>query len=113
MAYTYDDNDRLITEARPEGSRTYAYDDNGNTISKTDATETTLSTAMIMKTGWSWWIRLSTDTLYDYDADGIRVSSETNGAVTDFLVDKNRDYAQVLEERDTAGSHHRGIHLRR
>ena len=103
MTYTYDDNDRLITEARPEGSRTYAYDDNGNTISKTDATETTVY-------GYDYENRLvlvdtaTTDTLYDYDADGIRVSSETNGAVTDFLVDKNRDYAQVLEERDTAGT---------
>ncbi|GBC61020.1 Rhs family protein [Desulfonema ishimotonii] len=38
-----------------------------------------------------------------FDADGIRVSAETDGNVTDYLVDKNRDYAQVLEERDGSG----------
>jgi RHS repeat-associated protein len=35
---------------------------------------------------------------YEYDADGIRVSATVNGETTDFLVDKNRAYAQVLEE---------------
>jgi len=35
---------------------------------------------------------------YTYDTDGIRVSSTVNGVTTQYLVDKNRDYAQVLEE---------------
>ncbi len=43
-------------------------------------------------------------TEYAYDADGIRVRSVTDGVVTNYLVDKNRPYAQVLEERDDAGS---------
>jgi len=38
--------------------------------------------------------------VYDYDADGIRVSSSADGADTGYLADKNRPYAQVLEERD-------------
>ena len=103
MTYTYDHNDRLITEAGPDDTHTYSYDENGNTLGKTDGSETTVY-------GYDYENRLvlvdtaTTDTLYDYDADGIRVSSETNGALTDFLVDKNRDYAQVLEERDTTGA---------
>jgi len=32
------------------------------------------------------------------------VSSEVDGVITDYLLDKNRDYAQVLEERDDVGS---------
>ena len=35
---------------------------------------------------------------YAYDADGVRVSKTVNGVKTEFLVDNNRDYAQVLEE---------------
>jgi len=50
-------------------------------------------------------VQTGTSTVYyTYDADGIRVSSEADSQITDFLVDKNRDYAQVLEERDGIGS---------
>jgi len=41
---------------------------------------------------------------YAYDADGIRVRSVTDGVVTNYLADKNRDYAQVLEEKDVDGN---------
>ena len=41
---------------------------------------------------------------YAYDSDGIRISKDADGAITQYRVDKNRDYAQVLEERDGAGS---------
>jgi RHS repeat-associated protein len=41
---------------------------------------------------------------YAYDADGIKVSSTLDGVLTGYLVDKNRDHAQVLEERDVAGA---------
>jgi RHS repeat-associated protein len=36
---------------------------------------------------------------YVYNSDGIRTSSTTNGVTTEYLIDANRDYAQVLEER--------------
>ncbi|NEQ99515.1 MAG: hypothetical protein F6K30_22895, partial [Cyanothece sp. SIO2G6] len=35
---------------------------------------------------------------YEYDTEGIRVSSTVDGETTDYLVDKNQPYAQVLEE---------------
>ena len=41
---------------------------------------------------------------YAYDADGIRVSSVSAGSATDYVVDRNRQYAQVLEEKNAAGS---------
>lgn len=37
---------------------------------------------------------------YAYDADGIRVAKTMDGDETRYLVDINRQYAQVLEEYD-------------
>ncbi len=35
---------------------------------------------------------------YTYDMDNIRTSQTVNGVTTNYLLDKNRPYAQVLEE---------------
>ena len=43
------------------------------------------------------------DVTYEYDADGIRVSQTVNSEETRFLLDKNRPYAQVLEEYTPGG----------
>ncbi|MDX2211719.1 MAG: RHS repeat-associated core domain-containing protein [Oculatellaceae cyanobacterium bins.114] len=78
---------------------TYGYDNNGNTVSKVAGTEQTTYT-------WNDENRLvgvqttTGDVLsYVYNSEGIRTSSTTNGVTTEYLVDANRDYAQVLEER--------------
>src|SRR5205823_2926150 len=39
---------------------------------------------------------------FAYDVDGIRVAKTSTGATTRYIVDKNRQYAQVLEERGLA-----------
>jgi RHS repeat-associated protein len=97
--YTYDANDRLITE----GSNTYTYDNNGNNLSKTEGFNTTTYT-------YDYENRLisaqtpSSALEYNYDSDGIRVSSIVDGVMTNYLVDKNRYYAQVLEELDNSGT---------
>jgi RHS repeat-associated protein len=41
---------------------------------------------------------------YEYNENGIRVSSTINGVKTSYLLDANRDYAQVLEEYDNSGT---------
>ncbi|MGA1841276.1 MAG: PKD domain-containing protein [bacterium] len=93
--YTYDENDRLLTE----NAITYTYDNNGNTISKTEGTDVTTYS-------YDYENRLIgaqtlTSTInYTYNPCGIRVSSNVNGVLTNYLVDMNRDYAQVIEERD-------------
>ena len=103
VAYAYDANDRLVTETGPGYAYAYTYDANGNTIEKDDGTNT-------IGYVYDYDNRLiqvydgSAVTAYGYDADGIRVSSETDGVETVFVVDRNRQYAQVLEERDGAGS---------
>jgi len=108
-SYFYDDNDRLLgEELRQNGTlqRTiyYEYDDNGNTTKErvVPVSGAFQETTFI----WDGDNRLvgvqkpNGDVIsYTYDADGIRVSSTVNGVTTQYLVDKNRDYAQVLEER--------------
>ncbi len=103
VIYTYDDNDRLVSESGPGYIYDYSYDDNGNIISKSDGISTILynydykNSLIFMDTD-------TVDTTYGYDVDGIRISSDAGGDVTVYLVDKNRDYAQVLEERDSVGT---------
>jgi RHS repeat-associated protein len=100
--HTYDPNDRLLTE----NGTTYTYDDNGNTLSKASATEA-------ISYGYDYQNRLidmidgvgGSQAEFVYDVDGIRVQKTVDGTdITNYLVDKNRDYAQVLEERNDVGS---------
>jgi RHS repeat-associated protein len=107
--YTYDDNDRLLKEELKQdgalvGSVEYGYDNNGNTKTKTrkDAAGNGVETVTY---SWNKENRLvgvqnsNGDVVsYSYDADGVRVSKTVNGVTTEYLVDNNRDYAQVLEE---------------
>ena len=106
--YAYDANDQLLAETNLlNGSVTYfTYDGDGNTLSRSNATENAFYT-------WSADDRLVgadvTDTngvrrqlSYRYDVDGIRVgqqvveSGQTNA--TTYVVDANQPYQQVLEE---------------
>jgi YD repeat-containing protein len=97
--YVYDANDRLLTD----GTSTFTYDDNGNKKTETKDGVTTTYT-------WDAENRLKategggTSTVYDYDYSGIRVSQTVNGVETRFLVDKNRNYAQVLAEYAPSGT---------
>lgn len=108
--YVYDGNDRLKTEELKQNnvvvrSWEYAYDDNGNTRTRTqkDAAGVIVGTVTY---SWDKENRLvgvqssNGDAIsYAYDTDGIRVAKTVNGVKTDYFVDGNRDYAQVLEER--------------
>jgi len=101
-AYAYDHNDRLLSEISNGMTTSYAYDNNGNTISKAGPTES-------VSYGYDYNNRLiqvddgSTIVEYQYDTDGMRVQKKSGNAVTHFLLDKNRDYAQVLRETNGSG----------
>jgi len=41
---------------------------------------------------------------YQYDIDGIRTAKNDDGITTNYVVDKNRDYAQVLNELDSSNT---------
>jgi RHS repeat-associated protein len=106
--YIYDDNDRLLREELRQngelvGSVEYGYDANGNTKTRTkkDAAGNVVETVTYT---WNQENRLvgvtgpNLSVSYAYDADGVRVSKTVNGVTTEYLVDGNGDYAQVLEE---------------
>ncbi len=95
--YEYDDNDRLLTETTGGQVTRYTYDANGNTLSKSGPEGTVTYT-------WNQDGRLigasdgSQTLAFTYDANGIRQSRTVDGATTEFLVDPNQTYAQVLGE---------------
>jgi len=107
-AYTYDYNDRLFKEELKQkgvlvGSVEYEYDNNGNTKTKTrkDADGNVVETVTYSWNKENRLVGVSAPNLsvsYAYDADGVRVSSTVKGVTTEYLVDKNLPYAQVLEE---------------
>ena len=102
--YVYDKNNRLIKE----DDIIYRYDDNGNLIGKESAEEQIvyaydydnhLTRVETSRYGATIVVE------YEYDANGNRVKKIIDGTITtSYLVDENREYAQVLEERDGDGN---------
>ncbi len=102
-SYTYDANDRLLSEK----GVTYSYDANGNTITKSNATEQIDYTYDGLNRMTQAEVRGAAGSpmvAYVYDVDGNRVRRTVDGTnVTTYVVDRNRRFAQVLEERDGTG----------
>lgn len=99
--YTYDANDRLLSD----GSTTSTYDDNGNLIGQaTNGTHTAYqynARNQLIQASTSQGGTATGTVKYDYDVDGGRVQQIVNGSdVTNYLVDHNQPYAQVLLETD-------------
>lgn len=109
-AYVYDGNDRLLRElVDGQVSVGYSYDANGNTVSKQDASGSTLY-------DWNDEGRLvgvivldgngnpQQQMEYRYNQSGIRVTSKVNLQETQFLIDEVQPYSQVSEEFDASGN---------
>ncbi|MBY0278365.1 hypothetical protein K2Z84_23800 [Candidatus Binatia bacterium] len=95
--YTYDDNDRLLTETTGAVTATYTYDDNGNLASRTQGATTETYTF----DGENRLVDATTaagPVSYTYDADGMRTSKTVGAVTTSYLLDKNRELAQVVVE---------------
>jgi len=101
--YSYDANDRLLTEVSSSETISYTWDNNGNMLSKTDSTGISLYY-------WDYDNRLieaqtpNASIAYTYDTKGIRMQSNVNNSIINYFVDPNQPYAQVLKELDASGS---------
>jgi RHS repeat-associated protein len=127
--YLYDANDRLISESldsdndgTAERTTTYGYDhtqQTNKTVWQGEDTDRSTGTKL-SETNNEYnlqgrLLRVETDSNadgtidatseYDYDARGIRVSQMVDGVTTSYLFDHHNftGYAQVLEEKDSAG----------
>jgi len=102
--YQYDDNNRLIQE----DDITYSYDHNGNLREKTSAEENIAyfydsENRLIRVETTRFGVTIVVE--YEYDAEGNRVRKIIDGTIViTYLVDANRNYAQVLEECDGNGN---------
>ncbi len=101
------------TQAQLAGSQvTYDYDANGNQTGRTTTKDSveTIETFIFDAENRLAAYRKSVggtqnhaaSAAYTYDADGIRSSKTTAGKTILYTTDKNRQYAQVLEERDAS-----------
>jgi len=100
-AYTYDANDRLVQQ----GGERYTYDPNGNTLSvEIDNDQTTYQyddrNRMVASNNTVGGV--TTTSSYRYDIDGNRVQQTVEGDTTAYIVDRNRDFAQVIREFSSA-----------
>jgi RHS repeat-associated protein len=104
--YVYDANDHL-SEERINGQTlvTYTYDNNGSTLAKreggsiTSYTWNTEPEARLVGVTVTDANGMAIEQIdYQYDADGMRVSTTVNGQQIRYLIDKNQSYTQVLEE---------------
>ena len=113
-SYTYDSDDRLLTEiASINGAQTqsitYAYDSNGNTISKSVTVGSSTNVALFTYDSDNELVQVSQGSSvqtatpvagFVYDQDGNRVQANGSESIA-YLVDSNQAYAQVIEESET------------
>ena len=105
--YTYDANDRLLTETLGGSTTNYTYDDNGNTLSREASSvdrvfyewdfENRLTAAEVTDAAGTRQID------YAYDADGIRAGSTVAGEETRYLIDTSHPFQQVVVEYTPGG----------
>ncbi|MBV7299148.1 putative Ig domain-containing protein [Enterovibrio paralichthyis] len=92
--FTYDANDRLLTK---DGA-TYIYDDNGSLLSESVVGGETTTYSYDGKNRLAL-VKAGLDSIeHGYNPEGIRTLSVRNGASTHYVVDSNRQYAQVVRE---------------
>jgi RHS repeat-associated protein len=114
IVYRYNQNDWIMDASTGNiVSTVYAYDNNGNTKTKIYGTETTKYTWDTQNhlTGASIEANGQTQQLsYEYNFNGVRTKSIVNGVETRYLLDENRQYAEVLEEYDNSGVQSRYVY---
>jgi RHS repeat-associated protein len=97
--YAYNTHDQLESETRATGTTQYGYDAAGRLISKTAGAGQTVY-------AWMDEDRMASatgpglDVQYSYDADGRKVKEVSGTSVTQYLIDRQLPYGQVVLETD-------------
>lgn len=112
--YEYDANNRLLSEETKGIAKTYAYDQNGNIVGRSNGTSRSIYQwdADGNLVGGDTDGDGDIDIKIQYDASGTRVRQSVAGTETRFLVDKNRDYSQIIEEYSPGVVHASYVHGR-
>ena len=117
--YTYDANNRLLTESKTENSEavttTYTYDANGNTLTKSTPAhgEDEASGTTYTDNGFNQLIALTVDgtsVSYAYNAQGIRTAKRVNNLRTAYLLDGGNVVAEV-QINTVTDNYLRGVNL--
>jgi RHS repeat-associated protein len=101
--YTYDVNDRLLSQSQGGQVIDFDYDPAGNLI------QARQGAAVVASYEWDAEGRLigvskgGQTVSYTYDAFGHRVGKSVGGVTSHYTVDVNREFAEVVEERNDAG----------
>ena len=98
--YIYNNNDQILSETKNAVVTSYSYDSNGNTLTK--SIDGTLNTSYSYNKDNRMTQAVTPTSIISntYDLAGIRQSQSIDGVITNYLVDPNRAYAQVLEEQN-------------
>ena len=98
--YVYNNNDQLLSETANLQVTTYTYDNNGNTLTK--SIDGTLNTSYSYSKDNQMIKAITPSEVIDYlyDLSGIRQMQNVGGNITQYLIDPNRDFAQVFQEQD-------------
>ncbi len=103
-AYSVDANDRLVSA----GGKTYSYNGNGNllttSVDSTVITNTYDARDKLIQSQTEVAAVVTDTTSFTYDVDGNRVTRNHNGTATQYVVDRNQQFAQVLNELDGTGA---------
>lgn len=102
--YVYNKNDQLLSETKGSEVTTYTYDYNGNTLTKSVNGVLHSSYTYNKRNQLIQAITPNSTITNVYDLNGIRLSQTIDGITTNYLIDPNRSYAQVLEELDDSNN---------
>ncbi len=97
--YQYDANDRLLSETTDNIITSYNYDDNGNTLTKTIDNQLDTEYSYNHQNQLITVITPQATISYTYHPTGIKRSQQVDGITTEYLIDANRPYAQVIAEQ--------------
>lgn len=101
--YEYNNRDQLLTETTPAQTIQYTYDNSGRTETKTDSSGLT-TYSWIDNDRMSSVVTPTQTLFYEYDIDGIKTKLDNGTNVSNYLIDKQQPYAQVIAEYDAASS---------